>query len=103
MKGFVRWKIGPTHYLPIPTFHCSICGHNSESFSICLKCEPQTYEVDMPKIIQTKVIDTLADDWDLTSAIAVHKPTWNTAIEAALKIIEQDMTDAYRNVERLKK
>lgn len=35
-----------------------------------------------------KIIDTLADDWDLTSAVAVYKPTWNAAIEAAAKIAD---------------
>jgi hypothetical protein len=29
---------------PIPTFHCD-CGQVTEGFSICLKCNPQTYTV----------------------------------------------------------
>lgn len=53
--------------LLIPTFHCSICGHNSEGFSICLKCNPQTYEVES----------------------VVMKAIWNAAIEAAAKIAEK--------------
>ena len=89
--------------LPIPTFHCSICGHDSEGWSICLKCEPQTYEVDMPKIIQTKVIDTSADDWDLTSAIAVHKPTWNAAIDAAANLFKDSDLNYYEEIRSLKK
>lgn len=38
--------------LPIPTYHCSECKTNTEGFSICLKCNPQTYEVRKPDVIK---------------------------------------------------
>jgi hypothetical protein len=37
---------------PIPTFHCQICKTDTEGFSICLKCNPQTYEVSKPDVIK---------------------------------------------------
>lgn len=30
---------------PIPNYHCD-CGHVTEGFQICLKCDPQTYKVE---------------------------------------------------------
>lgn len=38
----ITWK--DNEGLPVPTFHCE-CGEITEGFTICLKCNPQNYEV----------------------------------------------------------
>lgn len=41
-NGYITYDF--TSGLPIPTFHCK-CGEKTEGFRICLKCNPQKYEV----------------------------------------------------------
>lgn len=65
----------------IPTFNCSECGHKTEGFTICLKCNPQTYTV-------------LSDG--LTESV-LYKEIWNEAIEAATKFVHSN------NLERMRK
>lgn len=40
----ITWSEPIDHNYSIPTFHCD-CGEITEGFQICLKCNPQTYEV----------------------------------------------------------
>jgi hypothetical protein len=60
--------------LPVPTFHCAICGKDSEGFSICLKCSPQKYSVRLPET--------------LIAPSVFEVEIWNAAIEAAAKCNE---------------
>lgn len=77
-KGSITYK--DNDGLPIPTFHCSNCGHDSEGWSICLKCNPQTYEVrGMSDENKYYIKDSKGDIYMGEIAVRV----WNAAIEAA--------------------
>jgi hypothetical protein len=71
-------------------FHCDDCGAITEGFSLCLKCNPQTYEV-------IKTYDAEPKQF---------KAIWNEAIEAAAKLAETSKgypTTVSENILRLKK
>lgn len=62
--------------LPIPSFHCE-CGHITEGFSLCLKCNPQSYTV-----------TELKCNAEPDNCYAVE--IWNDALELAAKMVETD-------------
>lgn len=89
---------------PIPTYHCGRCGHTTEGFSICLKCNPQTYEVE--EMTDKITVDPSGLTIEQTSELArmtakqiytqgyvageaaVYKIAYNEAIADAAKMIE---------------
>lgn len=91
---------------PIPTFHCSVCWEATEGFSICLKCNPQRYEVvgiekafsasteaysvehnDKQDRIDKSLAKQLATSIQINTKLKLQqKEIWNKAIEAAAKV-----------------
>lgn len=81
---------------PIPTFHCN-CGQSTEGFSICLKCDPQTYTVidsSNANLGQTKKGYAVPND------SVYSKEIWNAGIEAAANVSE---INSAANIRKLKK
>lgn len=73
---------------PVPTFHCVICGQSSVGFSICLKCNPQTYRIGgIEKAMAPSVFEI---------------EIWNKAIEAAAEKV-CTICLAANNIRKLKK
>lgn len=67
---------------PHPTFHCSVCWEATEGFSLCLRCNPQRYEV-----VGTE--DSLSGTAINAAQSNVYaKEVWNEAIEAAAKHLD---------------
>jgi hypothetical protein len=78
-----------TDELPTPTFHCANCGHSTEGFSICLKCNPQTYRIaGIEKALAPSVFET---------------EIWNKAIEAAADEIEYCNPKEAQEIRKLKR
>lgn len=65
---------------PIPTYHCAKCEQTTVGFSLCLKCNPETYRV----INIDKALDNdFQKVWDSEFIQNKIKDVWNAAIEAA--------------------
>lgn len=66
--------------LTIPTFYCSECKTDTVGFSICLKCNPQTYTVGKPDVIKAALSVGKQEE------SVLYKEIWNEAIETAAKL-----------------
>lgn len=92
---------------PYPSFYCD-CGHVSHGWSICLKCNPQTYKVH-------GMTDDSLDDVALGSKVRIvgieralapsvfEVEIWNKAIEAAAKHVELYDKWFAKEIRKLKK
>lgn len=98
---------------PIPTYHCGRCGQTTEGFSICLKCNPQTYEVtgmsdkitvdpsgltieqtsELARMTAKQIYTQGYDAGELASQVAVYKIAYNEAIEDAASCGLTEVTD----------
>lgn len=68
--------------LPTVKFSCDDCGTITEGYNLCLKCNPQKYEVhNEPDPLLAK--HTIALD-------AYAKEIWNAAIEEAAKWLDNN-------------
>src|ERR1700727_135278 len=75
---------------PIPTFHCAKCGQNSKGFSLCLKCNPQTYTVVGLEKAENEMAEAVKNYHGIqikNCPIEVAADIWNAAIEAAANSI----------------
>lgn len=102
----IKWS-SVTEGFPVPTFYCD-CGQVTEGFSVCLKCNPQTYEVAKVKPKYLQDIESKIDQiTKLTDEIAeqIYKAAYNEAIEDAANSFEgsPEMKPAADQVRRLKK
>lgn len=96
----VTWSAGE---FPIPTFHCDKCGQTTEGFTLCLRCNPQTYEVSFDKMQnQNKLISKEFNKIEIKNCpVEIANDIWNAAIEAAA--IEVDKADNWLHGDKIRK
>lgn len=90
--------------LTIPTFYCSECKTDTVGFSICLKCNPQTYTVGKPDVIKAALSVGITDfdrariGYDKMNVY--EREIWNGAIEAAANEVAEVHQEQIRKLKK---